>query len=102
MDMKALRAISITNILLKRWILPFKKPSLFRLTIARKGIHINKKSIMKQEIIARQGIHFRRSRFIRPTDQADKRSIFLTKNHINNLSLSPISLSFYLNLLPSV
>ena len=68
MDMKALRAISITNILLKRWILSFKKPSLFRLTIARQGIHINKKSIIMQEIIARQGIHFCRSRFIRPTD----------------------------------
>ncbi|MCK9448249.1 MAG: hypothetical protein M0Q41_04645 [Bacteroidales bacterium] len=31
MGMKALRAISITNILLKRWILFFKKPSLYRL-----------------------------------------------------------------------
>jgi len=58
-------------------------------TIARQGIHINRKSIMKQEIIARQGIHFCRSRFMPPTEQADKRSIFLTENLINNLSLCP-------------
>ena len=32
MDIKALRAISSTNILLKRWILFFKKPSLYQLT----------------------------------------------------------------------
>ncbi len=86
MDMKALRPISSTNILLKRWMLSFKN-IIITTTIARKGIHINKKSIMKQKSLPVRAYTFT-DHSLNPRRLCLLTLIFLNRNPINNLSLS--------------